>query len=112
MLRKTWKFALLVTLAACCPWVQSVRAQAPAAAPAKADSPNVDLRLEDPAVRSVLEDNPTTPAELVRAITVLADLDRAELAKPLLAQLLDLKLDPRALVALEAEFDSALFIKL
>ena len=112
MLRNTLKFALLWTLAACCQAVSSARAQERAEAPAKENSAAVDLRLEDPAVRSVLEDNPTTPAELVHAIMVLVDLDRAELAKPLLAKLLGLKLDSRALVALEGEFDSALFFKL
>lgn len=109
MLRNTSKFALLWTLTACTQGALRADAQPPAA---KADSAAVDLRLEDPAVRSVLEDNPTKPAELVRAITILVDLDRAELAKPLLAQLLKLKLDSRALTALEGEFDSAVFIKL
>jgi hypothetical protein len=108
MLRNSLKLALLWTLAASSQPVPSAHAQAPA----KANSATVDLRLEDPAVRSVMEDNPTTPAELVRAIMVLADLDRAELAKPLLAQLLTMKLDSRALATLEGEFNSALFIKL
>ncbi len=112
MFRNTLNLTLLCTLAAACVAVSSARAQDAVDPPDKADPTAVDLRLEDPAVRSVLEDNPTKPAELVRAITVLVSLDRAELAKPLLAKLLGLKLDARALVALDSEFDSALFIKL
>ncbi|HEX4143501.1 MAG TPA: hypothetical protein VHY91_08115 [Pirellulales bacterium] len=113
MLRNPLKFALLGMLALPGQVAPTAHAQAPADAPAKAESPAaVDLRLEDPAVRSVLEDNPKTPAELVRAITVLADLDRAALAKPLLEKLLGLKLDARALAALAGEFDSAVFMKL
>ena len=75
-------------------------------------NPTVDLKLEDPAVRSVLGANPTKPAELVRAITVLVDLDRAELARPLLAKLLNQNLKPKALVALANQFDTAVLMKL
>ena len=112
MRHNTLKSALLWTLAAVCLAASSARAQDEADAPEKANLPAGDLRLEDPAVRSVLEDNPTKPSELVRAISVLVDLDRAELAKPLLAKLLESKLDSRTLVGLEAEFGSAFFMKL
>ncbi len=81
-------------------------------APAPQSNPAVDLKLEDPAVRSVLGANPTKPAELVRAVTVLVDLDRAELARPLLAKLLNQNLKPKALVALANQFDTAVFMKL
>ena len=101
----------------CCRWSSVTRSRPRGArrrrpAAAAQSNPAVDLRLEDPAVRSVLEDNPTKPAELVRAITVLVDLDRAELARPLLAQTARSESQSKALAALADEFDTALFMKL
>ncbi len=78
----------------------------------KGPAPKLDLRLEEPAVRSVLGANPTTPKEIVRAIDVLIDLGRPELARPLLAQLLEAKPDAKTLVTLAHDFGSATFIKL
>jgi hypothetical protein len=112
MVKNALKFALAWILVGCCLGTVNVSAQDEAVAPADASRAPVDLKLEDPAVRSVIEANPKTPADLVRAITVLVDLDRAELARPLLARLVDAKLDERALAALAEKYDSAVFMKL
>ena len=86
------------------------RPAAQPAAPAK-PAPKLDLRFEPPAIRSVLEGNPTTPKELIRAVETLVDLRRPELAKPFLKQLLDTKPDAKTLIALAGEFGSASFLK-
>ncbi len=86
------------------------RPAAQPAAPAKS-APKLDLRFEPPAIRSVLEGNPTTPKELIRAVETLVDLRRPELAKPFLKQLLDAKPDAKTLIALAGEFGSASFLK-
>ncbi len=69
-------------------------------------------QFESPAVRSVLESNPSTPAELLQAVDVLADLDRTALARPLLAKLIAAQLDQETLTALVREFGSPIFLKL
>lgn len=74
---------------------------------APAQDPPDDLN-----VRAVLETDPTTPAELVRAIGVLIDLKRAAAAKPLVAKLQAANLDDAACAALVAQFGSAEFLKL
>jgi hypothetical protein len=97
--------------------------EAPAAAPAApkkktgqgaatADNSKLNLKLEQPAIRSVLEANPTTPSELLRAVDVLVELGRPELARPLMKRLVESKPDAKALAALAAEFSSAMFVKL
>ncbi len=104
------KITLSSILAGLC-LAAAARAQDSADAPA-ADKSAADLRLEDPAVRSVILSNPKTPAEVLRAILVLADLDRAELAKPLLASLVDAKLNSKTLIDLSNQFDTAALMKL
>jgi CheY-like chemotaxis protein len=90
---------------------------APAAAPAQAPAPakaapKLDLRFEQPVIRSIIEANPTTPKEIVRAVVVLVDLHRPELARPLLNKLMESKPDTNTLLSLAHDFDSATFIKL
>ncbi|HTU27323.1 MAG TPA: HEAT repeat domain-containing protein [Pirellulales bacterium] len=108
MLRRTLSFNLLFATSLVLP----LSAAEPAPGPAAAAPTAKDLRFDDPAVRSILEDHPSTPAELVRAVTLLIELDRPELAKPLLAKLVDMKLDAKALAALAENFDSAVFMRL
>ncbi len=67
---------------------------------------------EEPAVEAVLESHPQTPAELLRAIDILVDLNRAALAKPFVEELSKAKLDLAAKAALAAQFHSAKLIKL
>jgi CheY-like chemotaxis protein len=89
------------------------KAAAPAAAakrpapPSKPIAPRNEL-----VVRALLQTDPRTPAELVRAIKILVDLDEAGAAQPLLQKLIDQKLDDAALAALVDEFGSAVFLRI
>jgi hypothetical protein len=67
---------------------------------------------EDPAVQAVLESHPQTPAELLRAIDILVDLNHAALAKPFVEELSKTQLDLAAKAALAAQFNSAKLLKL
>jgi len=84
--------------------------EAMAAAPDDVDIEVIEP--QDPAVLAVLETNPTTPSELVRAAKILADLDRADLAKDLLVKLIEDNPDEAQLAALGERFGSAMFIGL
>jgi CheY-like chemotaxis protein len=74
-------------------------AQAPAA-DAKQAEPPVDPSQYILPIRAVLESNPQTPVELVRAATILIDLGEPELAKPYVSKLHAAALDDRALAEL------------
>jgi CheY-like chemotaxis protein len=78
-------------------------AEAPAAAP---------LPPVDPAVRAILQSDPTDPAQIVRVITVLADLGAADQAGPFVQRLVDANLDEAAQARLVEQLGSATFIKL
>ncbi len=65
-----------------------------------------------PAVAAIRATNPTTPAEQVRAAKILAGLDRPDLAKQLLMQVLAANLDQDQLFALEQHFGAPLFVNL
>lgn len=67
---------------------------------------------EDPLVEAVLETNPTTPEQLVRAVNVLVDLKRPAAARPLLQQLLDLQLADDQLAALADRLGAGQLLKL
>lgn len=67
--------------------------------------------LEDPAVAAVLAANPLTPRERVRAADVLLKLNRPDLAKQMLEQVLKSPLDEATLLALHEEFGSATFFR-
>ena len=67
---------------------------------------------DDPAVLAVLESHPETPAELLRAIDILVDLEQARLAKPFVDELAKRKLDLAAKAALAHQFNSAMLLKL
>ena len=88
----------------------------PAAKPkAKAKKAEVDAEkpvAEDPAVMAVMESHPKTPTELLRAINILVDLDKASLAKPFVDTLATEKLNTAAKAALAQQFHSATLLKL
>lgn len=67
---------------------------------------------EDRAVEAVLATNPTTPAEMIRAAGVLADLRRPELAKGFLGKVAGANLSQKQLADLADQFGSALFVEL
>ena len=66
----------------------------------------------DPAVDTIVESNPETPRELLRAALVLADLDRADLAKKYLQKMIDAKLDEQALAELASHVDSDYLLRI
>jgi CheY-like chemotaxis protein len=63
-------------------------------------------------VQAVLETNPTTPAELVRAVSALIGLWRAEAARPLVKKLIDARLDDSAASQLMSQFGPATFLQI
>ena len=67
---------------------------------------------EDPAVQAILEMKPTTPAELLRAARILADLKRVDLAKGMIKQVADANLDQAALAALVDGLGEAALVEL
>lgn len=62
------------------------------------------------AVQAILDTNPSTAAELVRAAKILADLDRPDLGKGLLKRILNAGLNQQQLAALVEEFGSPMFV--
>ncbi len=81
--------------------------------PARADDEEAAAAVpDDPAVKAVLESQPKTPQQLLRAIDILVDLGHAELAKPLVDQLTTSKLDLQAKAVLSGQFNSATLMKL
>ncbi len=84
----------------------------PKARAGQADAEAEQAMPNSPAVMAVLESHPTTPAELLRAINILADLNHPELAIPLVDELAHKKLDITAKAALANQFNSATLIKL
>jgi hypothetical protein len=78
--------------------------------PAATDAIQVPV-LEDPGVAAVLAANPLTPRERVRAADVLLRLNRPDLAKQMLEQVLKSPLDEATLLALDEEFGSATFFR-
>lgn len=102
---------------------ESARAQAPAA-PSEPETPNGEAASAEPAipntpgVEAILATNPTTPPERVRAAKILADLERPDLARQFLGQVIDALagLDEAgrsaALVGLEERFGSTVFTEM
>lgn len=80
------------------------------------NAPPADAQVEVPEtnliVLTIRDSNPTTPPELVQAAETLLNIDRPELAKTYLKQLLDSQADPDELARLPRRFGSALFIRL
>lgn len=93
----------IVTCCGICPWQDAAAFQPEEPAGAQPT---------DPAVLAVLETNPTTPAERVRAIGILIDLGAAGAARPMLESLIAENLDTDAMADLLREFGTARFLKL
>lgn len=68
--------------------------------------------LPDPNVQAILETDPTTPFELVRAIDVLIDLRQPAAARPLLEKLSAANLDDRTSFELMETFGPATMLKI
>ena len=99
-----------------CAWSQEADDEAkpakPAAAKTEDKAAEPEAPIENPAVLAILETNPTTPDELLRAISILIDLKHPAAAKPLLQELLAAKLDDATLARLVATFGSATLLKI
>ncbi len=67
---------------------------------------------DDPAVLAVLESNPRTPFELLRAIRILSDLGQPQLAQPFAQQLAGQQLDQTQKAVLFKQFPSATLMRL
>jgi hypothetical protein len=106
-----WTIAVCLTPAFL---TSSVMAKAPAAKPPKAASPSPAAKVappaDTPAVAAILETKPATPEECVKAAKILADLDRADLAKGFLKKVLDSKLDSAQLAKLNDDVGSPVFL--
>ncbi len=76
--------------------------------PAAEEAPSVP---HDPAVEAVLESNPQTPFELLRAIRILADLGYPKLAQPFVDQLTQKQLSTEEQAALFRQFHSAMLMR-
>jgi len=74
----------------------------------EADAPQVD----SPAVLAILETKPTTPAECARAAKILSHLQRPDLSRQFLQQVIDAKLSADELAALADQFGSGMFINM
>lgn len=80
--------------------------------PPPAETEEQPAASEDPAVAAILATNPLTPRERIRAALVFLKLGRADLAKQMLAKVLESPLDPLTLNGLHEEFGSATFFQL
>lgn len=66
----------------------------------------------DPDVQTLLETNPTTPAELLRGVNVLIELRKTPAARPLMSRLAAANLDDEQLAALVEQHGAAVFLRL
>ncbi len=109
------RFIVAATIALAFPFY--ARAQDDAAAKPQADAiPSIStdaisFSKPDAAVDSIVDSNPQTPAEVLRAAGILADLGRADLAKKYLDQLAGAKPDENALADAAAKVDKDLLMK-
>jgi len=85
---------------------------APAAAKPAAAEAEQPVAEQEPAVRAVLESELKTPAQLVRAVDILVQLDNGKLAEPYVKRLQAEKLEPQAMTALVDRFGSATLLRL
>ncbi len=102
-------------------WLRGAAAQQQANGGAKAPAANSEepeakempvVEVKNPAVEAILETKPSTPSERVRAAKILSELDRPDLAKQFLQQVLDAKLNSEQLAALGSEFGAGVFVRL
>jgi hypothetical protein len=78
---------------------------APATVPALPQPP-------DPAVDTIVDSNPKTPAELLRAAAILVDLNRPDLAKKYLQQMAATPADEKSLADAALQLDPAALMRL
>ncbi len=76
------------------------------------DSASTVDETEDPAVAAVLQSEPSTAAEKIRAARILADLGRPELGKRFLKEVIDTKPNQQQLAELAGQFGSPMFVNL
>ena len=75
--------------------------------------PMIELPQPDsPAVAAILDTKPSTPKDMARAAKILSDLERPDLAREFLKQVIGANLDPKQLAALEEEYGPAMFIEM
>ena len=80
--------------------------------PTSSDDDSSPLVDADPAVNEVLLSDPKSASDLVRAVDVLASLDRYELAQQYLEKLIALGLDKPALGSLHRKVGSGVLIRI
>lgn len=68
--------------------------------------------ITDPAVLAIMESEPSTPAELLEAASILANLGQPGLAKPMLQQLVAANLDEAGLAELSHSSDTPRLLRL
>jgi hypothetical protein len=66
---------------------------------------------EDTLVRTLLASNPSTAAELIRAMKIMVDIKRPEVGRLLVKRLTAVKLEPRDMDQLIEQFGSSTFIQ-
>ncbi len=93
------------------PFGGAAAAAAPAAASGTQPADKADEE-EDPLVRSVVNSKPSTPVELLRAVEILMDYGRLDVAKQMFDQLNAMTLTPNQLVDLHNRFRSGLFFRM
>jgi hypothetical protein len=102
--------AVLASSLLYCPFAMAQPQQPAAAPPAAAATPPADAAAPpietDPAVLATLELPREEPADYFRAVIVLIELDRPELAKPILEELVQLQLNDAQRAALVEQFGS------
>ncbi len=101
---RAWLWIVLTILGLGAPvWAQE-------AAP-EDETPVVD-ETDDLAVTAVLQSEPSTAAEKIRAARILADLGRPKLGKRLLKEVIDTKPNQQQLAELAGQFGSPMFVDL
>ena len=86
---------------------------APAAdATSAAAADAISFAKPDPAVDTIVDSNPQTPAEVLHAAAILSDLDRADLAKKFLDRLATAKPDENSLAEAAAKVDKNLLLRI
>ncbi len=104
--------ALILVLFAAAVQAQDGAPAAPPPRPTDQDAGMPVIVKHDPAVDTIMESNPQTPRELLRAASILADLDRADLAKQYLQKVLAAKLNDDALAELAVHVDSDALLRM
>ncbi|HEY5315596.1 MAG TPA: hypothetical protein VIK18_23900, partial [Pirellulales bacterium] len=97
---------VIVLIGMCACWAIMAQAQPPAAPPKPAPI------VTDPIARDLLATDPTTPADIVRVLSILIDLGQAKAGEGLLRKLADMALDANQLADLDRQYGSGVLLKL